>query len=300
MKYFFLSIFFGVVLFGTPHSARATEVGFVPSSGIWFSKQSIAPGESIKVYAVIINNAYPLVQATVAFYDNGDEAGTIEVNNLEQEQARELWIKWTPHPGSHKVTARFTHAAIIGLDGTKKILDPLMLNTIGESSFVAPAASGQTDIGAPETDARGSSIVQSANMLAGDGVTVQVKKEGDNLTLSIVPSNSAIDTGKKFGTIASPDNSGSSTLVDRTKNTVVSTVEKIKNIGESVRAAREITVRTIHDARGVIENSRARAEAAGNIFREMRRNKIALAWGGFLGFIVLAGILSYARWRKYR
>ncbi|MBI5230174.1 MAG: hypothetical protein HY981_02665 [Candidatus Magasanikbacteria bacterium] len=332
MKIFFLLIFFVVVLAGVPYAARATEVGFVPSSGIWFSKQSVAPGESVKVYAVIINNAYPVVQATVAFYDNGDETGIIKIDKLEQEQARELWIQWAPHPGSHKVTARFINAAMVGIDGKETTLDASALNTIGESSFNAPAGSPAGWSTAVGVSAQGATVLQksnpvnttpvsvlaqNANALAGDGVMVQVKKEGDKLLLRVVApdfvaggqeasANAAATT--KIANVASKNNdavsarnvSASSTFLDRVKNTVETAVEKIKNVGDTARGIRERTVSTIHDARNAVEKGRVRAEGIGNAARETGRNKIALAWGGFLAFIALSGVLSYARWRKFR
>lgn len=321
MKYFFLSIFFAVVLYGMPQSARATEVGFVPSSGIWFSKQTIAQGEAVKAYAVIINNAYPAVKADVAFYDNSDEVGTVKIERLEKEQARELWIQWTPSPGSHKITARFLRASVIAANGTETALDPSELNTIGESSFTAPQGSQVSGQGGavlqgsvPVNSTPTSTLVQDANALAGDGVTVQVKKEGDKLVLSVLEKDSvASAAGDSLGngktvTVSSKNNenagaqniSASSTIVERAKNTADTIIEKIKNVGATVRDAREITVRTIHSARDAAEQGLTRAEAVGQAAREATRNKIALAWGGFLAFIALAGVLSYARWRKYR
>lgn len=337
MKSFFVFIFSAVILISAPYAAQATEVGFVPSSGIWFSKQTIAPGGTVKIYAVIVNNAYSAVRANIAFYDNGDEIGIIKVEKLEKERAHELWMQWTPHPGSHKIAARFIHAAVVGADGKETVLDPAEINTIGENSFVAPPsvlAGGSAAVGASgpggvvqqgSADSLGvlqgnivasstfaASLAQNANALAGDGVTVQVKKEGDQLVLNIlapvslssnVPARnqeSLVNSAASAPENAARASSVSSTLVERVKNTVETAVEKIKNIGETVRNAREITVRTIHGARDAAEIARAKAEVVGQTARGVGRNKIALAWGGFLAFIALAGILSYARWRKFR
>lgn len=337
MKSFFVFVFFAVILFSAPHAAQATEVGFVPSSGIWFSKQAIAPGGTVKIYAVIVNNAYLAVHADIAFYDNGDEIGIIKVEKLEKERAHELWMQWTPHSGSHKIAARFIRAAVVGADDKETALDPAELNTIGESSFVSPSslsAGGSTAVGASgqsgvvpqgSTDSLGAlqgnsaasstfiaSLAQNANTLAGDGITVQVKKEGEQLVLNILPPTIiSSDTRERDKDLLvnnaafAPENAAragptSSTLIERVKSTVETAVEKIKNIGDAARAAREITVRTIHEARSAAGITREKAELVGQTARGVSRNKIALAWGGFLVFIALAGIVSYARWRKYR
>lgn len=333
-------IIFFLILF--PIGAHATEVGFVPSSGIWFSEQAVTPGEAVKVYAVIINNAYPSVQAEVVFYDNGDAAGTVSVDKLEKEQARELWISWTPNTGSHKITARFTRAIVTGLDGKQVTLDPTALNTIGESSFLAPASSGsgQTSGSAVGTQTSGSgsiggqagggsasvqgsgnvniqsasALVQNANTLTGDGVMVQVVKNGDKLILGVASPQTTVNAQTPADTVNSTHQitvtSGGIKKTDAASSTgdtqvkssslFATVLDKIKNAGETVRQAREITAQTFHQAQGLAEQGKARVEEARRSAQAARGNKIALAWAGFLGLLALSAFLSYMKWRRFR
>ncbi|KKU13587.1 MAG: hypothetical protein UX20_C0017G0005 [Candidatus Magasanikbacteria bacterium GW2011_GWC2_45_8] len=178
---------------------------------------------------------------------------------------------------------------------------------MGVSAPIGGVLQGSGSVNATPTSA----LTENANAFAGDGVTVQVKKEGDKLTLNIMPSNSAVSgqgvsanaaATKEFTTVISKSSgdSASSTIIDRAKNTLETAVEKIKNVGDTARNVRETTVRTIHSVREVAEQGRVRVKAIGQSVRGINRNKIAVAWGGFLAFIALAGVLSYARWRRYR
>ena len=75
MKHFLILIGSTAIFIFAPFGVRAADISFVPLTGIWFSSQSVIPGNTIKIYTVVINNVYPTVNVEIAFYDNGDELG---------------------------------------------------------------------------------------------------------------------------------------------------------------------------------------------------------------------------------
>ena len=64
----FLCLLF-LMPFATPANAN-TGVGFVPSSGVWFSQDVFYENETVKLYTVVVNNTYKSLSGIIGFYDN--------------------------------------------------------------------------------------------------------------------------------------------------------------------------------------------------------------------------------------
>lgn len=93
-----------------PAGVNATQVGFVPAGGIWFSRTELKPQEMIRVYTVVVNNNYNSLRGVVAFYDNDDIIETVKFEDLKKDEARQLQVFWVPSAGNHRISARFTLA----------------------------------------------------------------------------------------------------------------------------------------------------------------------------------------------
>src|SRR6266403_819509 len=84
-----------------PSTAFMATVGFVPSTGVWFSTSTFDPNQSIKVYTVVVNNDYASLDGTVGFYDNDKLIGSTSFKSLAKESAQQLSINWVPSQGDH-------------------------------------------------------------------------------------------------------------------------------------------------------------------------------------------------------
>jgi hypothetical protein len=106
LSYFFVFLF---LLF--PHFANSAGIGFVNSSGIWFSSDPAFGGIPVKAYTVVLNNDYKKLTATIAFLDNGAEFARTTVDVL-QDDARQITVIWTPTYGTRTVAAKFISATV--------------------------------------------------------------------------------------------------------------------------------------------------------------------------------------------
>lgn len=127
-----------------PMHAFAAGVGFVPSTGLWFSTTSFVPNQTVRVYSVVMNNDYNLLDGSVGFYDNNELFDTVTFQGLPHESAQEIKAAWQPAEGQHTLSARFISATAHDASGTVHQLDVSQINaftgaplTVGNGS-VAP------------------------------------------------------------------------------------------------------------------------------------------------------------------
>lgn len=160
-------IFWGALfsLLFIPLAAGAVATGFVPSSGLWFSPEQFSAGESVNIYAVVVNNEYALLDGTVAFFDRDSRVGTVEVKGLGRDTARQIKAIWKPSEGEHSISAKFIQAIATQEDGSKINLTADMMNsTIGIPLILNGTGPMQID----------------------STVDLAVVKEGDKLSLAAV------------------------------------------------------------------------------------------------------------------
>lgn len=110
----------------TPAGASAADAGFAPSTGIWFSRTAFAPGETIRIYSVVINNIYASLQGQVGFFDNSQPINAVTIG-VAKNTAEEISVLWTPAAGSHTIAARFIKAVAVDEVGVER---PVSLNDI--------------------------------------------------------------------------------------------------------------------------------------------------------------------------
>lgn len=149
-------------------SVRAATVGFVPSSGIWFSKTEIKPGESIRVYTVVVNNNYPSLSGTVTFYDNGEKIDSVEVKSLTKESVQQVRVLWEPAEGAHVVSAKLTRAVATNADGKQETLDLSSQGTVTSQTEIEIKKQGDQLVLQPETSSSDTSSGQTIAAQADD------------------------------------------------------------------------------------------------------------------------------------
>lgn len=123
--------FIGISLVFLPATAFMANVGFVPSTGVWFSTTTFNPKEVVRVYTVVINNDYQTLDGTVGFYDNDQLVDSVDFKALTKESAQQLRIFWQPIEGAHIVQARFIRINTLDVSGQK---NDIALNSISNVS----------------------------------------------------------------------------------------------------------------------------------------------------------------------
>lgn len=170
-----------------PVAAFAAQVGFVPSTGVWFSRTDLKPGEMVHVYTVVVNNVYHELNGTVAFYDNDSVIGFAEFTGLKKDEAKQLRAAWEPDEGNHRISARFTRAEAVDEAGKKTALSlEAIVGTTGQPLVLANGATpeiGSTSLSVKQENDRllitpALIIEEKNNDLVGQ------KKEGASSTLA--------------------------------------------------------------------------------------------------------------------
>lgn len=112
-----------VLLMAQPVFAASQGLGFVTSSGIWFSKNVFFDGDTVRVMTVVVNNTYATLTGTLGFFDN--ETTIAEVSfSLGFEEAKQISANWSPRVGQRTVHARFLTLVGKKTDGTTIQLNP--------------------------------------------------------------------------------------------------------------------------------------------------------------------------------
>ena len=145
-KYF---IFFILIYFAFTQSAHAIDVsntGFVPGQ-IWYSKDTIVEGDTVKVYTAVWNNSTSPLSTKVEFYDQNVILGTrdIVVNPLE---LKETDISWKVTAGDHIITAKIISPSV-SVSGKKQAVVVDNFTTEASHTFVPVVV--QTINGQPAT-----------------------------------------------------------------------------------------------------------------------------------------------------
>ncbi|MFH1429962.1 MAG: hypothetical protein ABIG71_00385 [Candidatus Uhrbacteria bacterium] len=111
------------------------EVGFVQSN-IWASKLNPNEGESVMIYAIIVNSADHALEGDIVFEDlsNATQVGATIPFALEASgTSRVLSTAWVAVPGDHQFRARITNAEAVD-DGGNRIT--LQIDILSEVTSV--------------------------------------------------------------------------------------------------------------------------------------------------------------------
>lgn len=126
-----------VLLMSQPVLAAQQSLGFVTSSGIWFSKTVFFEGDTVRVMTVVVNNTYATLTGTLGFFDNTTPIAEVAFS-LGFEEARQISANWSPRSGQRNVHARFLSLVGKKDDGTTVQLNPSSIGgaTLETSIFV--------------------------------------------------------------------------------------------------------------------------------------------------------------------
>jgi len=113
-KYFFIFILLSFLLFLPGAQLVYAEVsvssGFIPEQ-IWYSKDTLIPGETVKIHTAIWNGGTSSLNASVGFYDKNVILGVRNVV-IPASTLMDVSISWKVTGGDHFISARITSSTI--------------------------------------------------------------------------------------------------------------------------------------------------------------------------------------------
>lgn len=125
MKRFF---FYSIILLSIATSVSAetaATVGFIPNQ-IWYSKEPLVEGDTIKIYTALWNGDATSASFHVQFYDGVTILGERDVT-ISPQDVVDVSISWKVTAGDHSISAKISSSTST-TDGKKETI-PLTTNT---------------------------------------------------------------------------------------------------------------------------------------------------------------------------
>ncbi len=128
-KYLIFFIFLYLISSSYAFAVSTTSTGFIPGQ-IWYSKDTIAEGDTVSIYTAVWNDASSSLSAKVEFYDQNVILGTRDVI-VEPQSLKVVSVSWKVTSGDHVISAKIISPSVT-ISGKKQ---PVLIdNTSTESS----------------------------------------------------------------------------------------------------------------------------------------------------------------------
>lgn len=99
------------------YAENNTPVGFIENP-IWFSKDSIVGGETVKIYTLIYNGSTEQLKGMVVFYNDKVVLGRREII-VPSKTVKDVSVDWKPISGTYRVRAVLENSRLIDLKGVE-------------------------------------------------------------------------------------------------------------------------------------------------------------------------------------
>ncbi len=116
-KYFLILIISFFVLAPSLYAKVSDSTGFL-SSQIWYSKNELVEGETVKIYTAVWNGNDKPLSVKVEFYDRNVILGTRDVV-VPVETLEDVSISWKVTSGDHYFSAKIL-SSVLNIDNSKK------------------------------------------------------------------------------------------------------------------------------------------------------------------------------------
>ncbi len=133
-KYLFLFIILAFYNIPTAYADVAITTGFIPGQ-IWYSKEPLVEGETVKVYTAVWNGDKSTVSTRVEFYDKNVVLGTRDIT-IEPSQLQDVSISWKVTSGDHTISAKIISSTILNA-GKKEQITLDRVATSEDRTFVS-------------------------------------------------------------------------------------------------------------------------------------------------------------------
>jgi hypothetical protein len=144
-----LSILFVFLCVLCASQAQASSTGFIPGQ-IWYSKDTLVAGDTVKIYTVVWNANPEPINVRVEFYDKTTVLGTRDIV-LEKEQLKDVSVSWNVTAGDHVISAKITSSTITTA-GKKESVILDNRTTAEDVKFVPAGGSASVSETAPSLD----------------------------------------------------------------------------------------------------------------------------------------------------
>jgi len=211
-KIFLVLIFVSLFFCNEVQAVDLGTTGFIPGS-IWYSKDPLVEGDTVKVYTALWNNSETSLSAKIEFYDKNVILGTRDIV-VPASSLKEVYISWKVTSGDHLISAKIISPSITA-SGKKQVVMLDNITTSVSKKFVPVVIN--TIEGTPATS---SDIIKS-----------QIDKATSSLD-NILPTSISEPMTENAGVV---DSFRIDTLkkIEDTKTLAKTTIEAIKKVEDA-------------------------------------------------------------------
>lgn len=159
----YLGIVALMLYFSLALSVHAEQVGF-PEKALWYSSEDFVVGESITIYALVVNSEQSTISGTVRFFDRDVVLGEKKVS-IESNDAKVVPITWKVSEGEHQFKAQFSQVSAVESNGTKVSIVPSTFETTKDTVYVKK---GIDKISATDANALSAQATLNKNVVVGE------------------------------------------------------------------------------------------------------------------------------------
>lgn len=109
MKQFLFCILLIVGSVSVAYADSSSTTGFIPGQ-IWYSKEPLIEGETVKIYTAIWNGEKSPITTHVEFYDGKTILGARDIT-IESAHLQEVSISWKVTTGDHNISAKISSSS---------------------------------------------------------------------------------------------------------------------------------------------------------------------------------------------
>jgi hypothetical protein len=171
--------------------------GFIPGQ-IWYSKEPLVEGDTVKVYTAIWNGDDNSLSAQVTFYDKNVVLGTRDVV-VPSSQMKDVSVSWQVTSGDHYISAKIVSSSI-STDNKNEQVTLNRVSTTEDHKFVSVVLKNSDGTTASSSDIVNSqinSVSSTVNSVIPASISTPVSKSLDTLDAFRDTTYSNIDSAKK-------------------------------------------------------------------------------------------------------
>jgi hypothetical protein len=118
-KYLFTLILFYIAFASFVYAEVPINTGFIPGQ-IWYSKEPLIEGDTVKVYTAIWNGDDNSLSAKVTFYDKNVVLGTRDII-IPSGEMKDVSVSWQVTAGDHSISAKIVSSNISSLGKSEQV-----------------------------------------------------------------------------------------------------------------------------------------------------------------------------------
>ena len=136
---------------GIGNAMASSSAGFIPGQ-IWYSKDNLTAGETVKIYTVVWNAGPGPLSVRVEFYDKTIVLGARDLV-VEKEKLEQVSIPWSVTAGDHAISAKII-SSTVDTSGKKESVVLENHTTTEDVVFVPASKTTQKSIDESQSSSR--------------------------------------------------------------------------------------------------------------------------------------------------